>query len=365
MRSRWAAVALLAMWTGVMWAQYQIARPGYRYEFPRDHFNHPEYQTEWWYYTGNLKAADGHRFGFELTFFRQGVNRDAAQGAWAVRDLYFAHFALSDLDGGRFYHTERFNREGPGIAGASLEQQRIWNGNWQVEWHGDRQQLRGLAEQFGVELTLEPRKPPVVHGENGVSLKAAGEGHASHYISFTRLAASGTVALNGKTHATEGSAWMDHEFFTNSLGAEEAGWDWLSMQFNDNTEVMLYRLRHKDGSVDPYSSGTYVDADGHTTHLTLQDFTMRPVAAASWTSSESGATYPVAWEVAIPRYGIEVRVRTSLSSQELTGRTKDSPNYWEGAVELKGSRSGQPLHGVGYLELTGYDRSLPLSGLGR
>jgi len=358
-----AAAGLL--WACVVSAQYQIARPGYRYEFPRDHFNHREYQTEWWYYTGNLKGADGHRFGFELTFFRQGVNRAAAQGAWDVRDLYFAHFALSDLDGGRFYHTERFNREGPGIAGASLEQKRVWNGNWQVEWQGDRQQLRGVTEQFGTELTLSSRKPPVEHGENGVSQKAAGEGHASHYVSFTRLLASGTIALNGKNYAVEGSAWMDHEFFTNTLGAEEVGWDWLSLQFEDNTEVMLYRLRHKDGSVDPYSSATYVDAEGHARHLTVQDFTMSPVESADWTSPTSGATYPLAWRVTIPRYEIELQVGTPLRSQELTGRTKASPNYWEGAVELTGKRGGQPLRGVGYLELTGYDRPLPLSGPGR
>jgi predicted secreted hydrolase len=222
-----------------------------------------------------------------------------------------------------------------------------------------------LAEQFAVELTLEPRKPPVVHGENGVSQKAAGEGHASHYVSFTRLDARGTIAVQGQNFAVKGSAWMDHEFFTNSLGAEEAGWDWLSMQFDDDTEVMLYRLRHKDGSVDPFSSGTYVDASGHASHLGLQDFTMRPTAGVNWTSSTSGATYPLAWEVTIPRYGIELQVRTPLQSQELNGRTEASPNYWEGAVEMSGKRGGHSLHGLGYLELTGYDRPLPLSGLGR
>ena len=365
MRSRRGAAIALVLWAVGAWAQYQQALPGYRYEFPRDHFNHPDYQTEWWYYTGNLKAADGHRFGFELTFFRQGVNRDdAAQGTWSLRDLYFAHLALSDLDGGRFYHTERFNRQGPGIAGASLDQRRVWNGNWQVQWHGEQQQLRGLAEKFSIELTLESRKPPVIQGENGISQKAAGEGHASHYISFTRLLARGSVRAEGKSYAVDGTVWMDHEFSTNSMAADEAGWDWMGLQLDDNTEVMLYRMRHKDGSEDPFSSGTFVDAEGKTTHLASRDFLMRPLGEM-WTSPVSGAKYPVAWEVTIPRYGIEMQVRTALKSQELTGRTKYSPSYWEGAVAITGEHASRPLSGAGYLEMTGYDRPLPMAEAGR
>jgi predicted secreted hydrolase len=359
-KAGWGAWMLLsaAMYAG----QYQMALPGYRYEFPKDHFNHPEFQTEWWYYTGNLKAADGHRYGFELTFFRQGVNRAGeTRSAWAVQDLYFAHLALSDLDRGEFYHTERFNRAGPGLAGASLEQMRVWNGNWQVRWEGNRQLLGATEDRFALQLAMEPAKPPVVHGENGVSQKAAGEGHASHYISFTRLLSSGTIELNGKTFDVTGTAWTDHEFFTNALGANEAGWDWLSLQLDDQSEVMLYRLRHEDGSADPYSSGTYVDRDGKATHLKAGDFQLAPQGEV-WRSRWSGATYPVAWNVAIPTLGLELSVRTSLTRQEITGKAKRSPSYWEGAVAVSGRRSGRAMAGVGYLEMTGYDRPLPLNG---
>ena len=364
MRSRWGIAAALVLWTGLSCAQYQVALPGYAYQFPRDHFNHPAYQTEWWYYTGNLKAADGHRFGFELTFFRQGMNGKAAEGTWSVRELYFAHLALSDLDGGSFYHTERFNRQGPGLAGASLEQGRVWNGNWQVQWVGEQQELRGVAEKFGIELKLVSRKPPVIHGENGISQKGAGEGHASHYISLTRLLAHGSVELSGKVYKVEGTVWMDHEFSTNSMAADEVGWDWMGLQLDDNTELMLYRMRHKDGSVDPFSSGTYVDAEGHATHLGLGDFTMQP-AGKTWTSQVSGAVYPVAWNLEIRRYGLALQVRTDLVAQELTGRTRYSPSYWEGAVAIAGSRNASPISGVGYLEMTGYNGALPLSGQSR
>ena len=362
-------VALLLSLTGAMVCvaqqapePYQRAMPGYKFEFPKDHFNHPQFQTEWWYYTGNLKAADGHRFGFELTFFRQGVERGAkGESKWAVRDLYVAHLALSDLEGGEFHHSERFNRAGPGLAGASLEQMRVWNGNWQVQWVEDRQLLRAMDERFTFQLAMAPAKPLVIHGENGVSRKAAGEGHASHYISFTRLNTAGTVVLNEKSFEVKGTSWMDHEFFTDSLGADEAGWDWLSLQLDDQSEVMLYRLRHKDGSVDPYSSGTYVDSQGKATHLALADFEMTPESEI-WRSPTSAAAYPVAWNVAIPEFGLELSVRTRLRQQELTGKTKRSPSYWEGAVESTGKKNGRAIHGLGYLELTGYDRALPLSG---
>src|SRR5258708_1365355 len=153
---------------------YRVAAPGYRFEFPRDHFNHPEFQTEWWYYTGNLRSGDGRRFGFELTFFRQGVDRGSRPaGVWDVRDVWMAHLALSDLDGGRFFHTERLNRSGPGIAGAEEAQARLWNGNWQARWPGtDSQQLQAVPEHSSLDFSLRSEKTPVNHGKNGVTQMA-------------------------------------------------------------------------------------------------------------------------------------------------------------------------------------------------
>src|ERR1700692_1957723 len=179
MRSRLLLFVLLFAWLPGAPAQYKTAVPGYQYEFPRDHFNHPEFQTEWWYTTGNLTASDGRHYGFELTFFRRGVDRDPGKSEpWDVRDLYLAHLALSDLDGGKFYHAERTNRSGPGITAVEESLGRIWNGNWQIQWHGSDQELNAVDERFQLHLTLHPEKPPVIHGENGVSHKAEGPGRA-------------------------------------------------------------------------------------------------------------------------------------------------------------------------------------------
>jgi predicted secreted hydrolase len=356
MRSKLACLLAALLVLPSLAAQYRSALPGYHFDFPRDHFNHPDFQTEWWYYTGNLQSSGSHRFGFELTFFRQAVNRDPAKSAaWDVRDLYLAHLALSDLEGQRFYHTERTNRSGPGIAGVSEVDGRIWNGNWQIQWTDDDQKLQAIDEHFELRFTLHADKVPVIQGENGVSQKAAGPGRASHYVSLTRLATTGSIELNGKKFDVTGTTWMDHEFFTHQLEANQAGWDWLSIQLEDKTELMLFHIRRKDGSIDPYSAGTFVDARGRTTHLRAGDFTLQPIGKI-WTSPETHAVYPVSWKILIPKLHLDLEATTPLASQELAEKSKFTPSYWEGAIVLAGHRENQPSGGVGYLEMTGYDR---------
>jgi predicted secreted hydrolase len=333
---------------------YTIAQPGYTYQFPRDYFNHEDFQTEWWYYTGNLKAADGHRFGYELTFFRQGVSRAVNSNPWFVHDVWMAHLALSDIDGQHFYSEERLNRSGPGLAGVDSKTGLVWNGNWQTHITGHEEDLRAVANQFDIALKLLPTKPPTIEGLNGVSQKSEGAGHASQYFSLTRLTTTGSIELDGKSFQVDGASWMDHEFFTSSMATNETGWDWLSVQFEDNTELMLYRLRHADGSVDPYSSGTYIDAAGKSQFLAAKDFVMTPTenAGSNWQSPITKAIYPLHWHISIPRFGMEFDVTTPLRSQELTGTF--GPSYWEGAIDITGQRNHSPLNGRGYLELTGY-----------
>jgi predicted secreted hydrolase len=331
--------------------EYRTAEPGYRFSFPADFFNHEEYQTEWWYYTGNLRAANGHRFGFELTFFRQGIDREKKAGVWHVNDVWMAHLALSDAGAQRFLHEERLNRSGPGLAGVDAQRGVVWNGNWSARIGGSDADLRGVAEAFGLQLHLAYAKPPVVQGQDGVSRKAEGMGHASHYFSQTRLATKGTIEVGGKTYTVEGTSWMDHEFFTGSMAENETGWDWLSVQLEDGTELMLYRLRHGDGSIDPYSSGSFVDKNGKGEFLASRDFEMVP-AGDNWTSDKTKASYPLRWRVTVPRLQLELDVTTPLRAQELTARF--GPSYWEGAMDVQGTRGGAAAKGVGYLEMTGY-----------
>jgi predicted secreted hydrolase len=339
-------------------AQYRSALPGYRYSFPRDYFSHPDFQTEWWYYTGNVTTAEGRRFGFELTFFRQGANRDDGRtNVWDVRDLYLAHLALSDLDGGQFFHAERTNRAGPGIAGISESDRRIWNGNWQIAWQGQTQKLQAIDDRFELRLSMQSTKPPVIHGKNGVSQKAQGPGQASHYISLTRLITDGEIEMRGSRFPVSGVAWMDHEFFTHLLEPNQVGWDWMSIQLEDNTELMLFRIRRNDGSIDPYSSATFVDVSGAATQLERSDFVLEP-AGASWASPATHARYPIEWKISVPKLALELHASTSLAPQELKAVSKITPSYWEGAITLTGYKASHAVRGVGYLEMTGYDHPL-------
>lgn len=350
--------------TGLGAQAQRPALPGYRFEFPKDHFDHPEFATEWWYYTGNLSDDSGRPFGFELTFFRQAaaqalVHAVTETPVWNLDQIYLAHFAVSDLQGQAFFHTYRLNRAGPELAGISQKEGRYWNGNWQVRFldGSGRAELRTVTNEAVLQMTLEPRKAPVVHGRNGISQKGTDPGNASHYISFTRLAAMGTLTWKGKSYSLHGLAWMDHEFFSHRLEDSEAGWDWFSIQLENNEELMFYRLRKKNGLGDPYSSGTFVDHAGGSHFLDAKDFVLEP-AGATWTSPKTHATYPIAWRLRVPSLGLDLAQTTPLAAQELDGKEGEGPTYWEGAVRYVGTRDGQPIKGSGYLEMTGYDRAL-------
>jgi len=334
---------------------YRQAAPGYRYSFPRDHFEHPDFRTEWWYYTGNLRDSAGRRFGFELVFFRQGERPGPAgnQSSWRIDDLYLAHLAITDISGKRFYNYRRLNRAGPGIAGASFAQKRVWNGNWSVEWRGDRQLIQGTAEDVHFQFDLNPLKPLVIHGVGGISQKGAEAGSASHYISFPRLVVTGDLFIQGSRRQVTGAAWMDHEWFTHQLGKDQIGWDWFSIQLDNQTELMLFQLRKKDGSIDPHSAGTYIDREGRPRHLTHSEFSLTP--AGLWRSPRTNASYPVRWRVQVPSLGIALEAAAALDAQELPPDGQAGPAYWEGAVTYSGSANG-----AGYLEMTGYDKPVRL-----
>jgi len=323
---------------------WREAVPGYRFNFPRDHFDHPDYRTEWWYYTGNVQDANGSRFGFELVFFRQGQQRPPkeSESAWRIDDMYLAHAALTEVNGRRFVYEERLNRAGPGIAGVDFDQRRVWNGNWSARWNAEDQTLTAMTPDFAFSLQLRPEKPPIINGVDGVSQKAEGRGKASYYVSFPRLAVVGSVSVEGTKHAVEGTAWMDHEWFTHQLEAAQSGWDWFSVQLDNHTELMLFQLRRKDGSIDPYSSGTYVDDTGKSRHLTVKDFQLTPLE--KWTR------YPVHWQMEVPSLKLRLDCRAAVDNQELKA-SKGPTTYWEGAVMYSGSAKG-----VGYLEMTGYDK---------
>ncbi|MDG1896021.1 MAG: lipocalin-like domain-containing protein [Fuerstiella sp.] len=323
------------------------------FAFPGDHASHEDYRIEWWYYTGNLEADDGSRFGYQLTFFRTGLNKEPNNPSkWAVRDLYTAHFAISDLRGDQHYCFQRNSRSGIGRAGAEVQNYAVWNGDWKAWLDGENHRLQAGESELRIDLTLSPEKPLVLHGERGLSQKGAMAGNASHYYSFTRLMTEGTIRIGGKNFKIKGRSWMDHEFSTSFLEPGQLGWDWLSIQLDNGIDLMLYRMRRDDGTTDPFSSGSLVRKDGQVKHLSVTDFRITPLR--DWTSSATDATYPLDWKVEIPGLGYQLVITSAFDEQEMTTNDTTGINYWEGAIEIAGSSAEGSVTGRGYMELTGY-----------
>jgi predicted secreted hydrolase len=338
-------------------ASWLNATAGYRFAFPRDHVSHPEYKIEWWYYTGNLQTASGRRLGYQVTFFRVGIDPVPVNPSrWAVRDLFMTHLAVSDPTGKRYRFEERLSRGGPGLAGAETARYHVWNDDWTASLDDSgRHVIRASGKAGGVDLVLAEGKPPAINGVDGISQKGASVGNASHYYSLTRMPTKGTIVVDGERFEAVGESWMDHEFGTSFLEPEQQGWDWLSIQLADGRDLMLYQLRRADGSRDPRSSGTIVDAGGQTRHLSADDFTQ--TAAGPAFHAPSGARYPIRWTVRIPSESLDLDITTPLENQELSTDAA-RVSYWEGLIDVAGKSRGVPVTGRGYLEMTGYRGSL-------
>ena len=340
--------------------EFRPALPGYQFRFPRDHGTHDDFQTEWWYYTGHLKARDGRTFGYQVTFFRRAAAHAAARNPsrWALRHIYFAHFAVTDESGRRFRFSEKISRAGIGKAGAQAGRLAVWIDDWGAEAEEETHGIRASDGGMALRLRLAPEKPPVIHGAEGISRKGEAPGEASHYYSFSRMQTDGTLTLDGTTVPVTGESWMDHEFGSNQLGEAQIGWDWFSLQMADRTELMIYRIRRRDGSIDAASGGTWIRTDGSSIPLAREAIAV--TALDHWRSPQSGALYPARWRISVPSLGLAVEVTPTIPDQELVTRASTQVTYWEGSVTVQGEREGRSVTGAGYAELTGY--AAPLRG---
>ncbi len=321
------------------------------FTFPADHGPHPDFQTEWWYYTGNLESTDGRHWGFQLTFFRRSLTAEPQQRTsnWAAENIFMAHFALTDVGGNTFHAFDRFARDGAALAGAESAPFHVWTGSWQAS--GDPQtgtRLQASAENVAIDLVARSTKPPVLQGDKGLSQKSSGAGNASYYYSLTRMATEGTLTVGGTTYNVTGSTWKDREWSTSVLEQDQVGWDWFALHFADGRDLMYYQIRMADGSIEPLSSGTLVAADGSTTRIARDDIQIEVLDR--WQSPRSGAQYPSRWRVRVPKDALDLAIEPYIADQELPF----SVTYWEGAVRVIGTGSGQPITGNGYIEMTGY-----------
>ncbi|HEX5789471.1 MAG TPA: lipocalin-like domain-containing protein [Woeseiaceae bacterium] len=318
--------------------------------FPDDHGPHPEFRNEWWYVTGNLDSENGRRFGYELTIFRVALAPDApaSPSDWRTNMLYFAHFAVTDAAAAEFHAAERYARGAAGLAGAAADPFRVWLYDWRIEaLPSGAWRLAANDADVRLEVTLDAMKPPVLNGKAGLSQKSAEPGNASYYYSVTRFDTNGRLALGGDTFTVAGTSWLDREWSTSALAPDQAGWDWFALQLDDGSDLMVYALRRRDGTIDAESAGTFTAADGSATQFARDE--IRIDVTDRWTSPRGG-TYPAGWRLAVPSLGLALEVEPVVADQELDTLVR----YWEGAVDVSGTRGGSPVAGRGYVELTGY-----------
>ncbi|MEE4279251.1 MAG: lipocalin-like domain-containing protein [Halieaceae bacterium] len=337
---------------GVPAAGFERADAPRSFRFPEDHGSHPGFRNEWWYLTGNLRAADGRRFGYQATFFRIALapGEPERASAWDARQLWMAHAALTDIDGGKHFHDQRFARAALGLAGQAQAPFRVWLEDWSVAGGqgGDFPwTLRVASDNFAVDLELLPERPPVLQGDDGLSQKSAEAGNASYYYSITRLATSGHLTADGERVAVIGSSWLDREWSTSALADDQVGWDWFSLQLASGRDLMFYRLRRCDGSSDPFSGGSLVNSPAVVQRLAVADVGLE---AQRWWDSGDGHRYPVAWRLKLPEENLDLYVEAALDDQEM----QTGVRYWEGAVDVWASSTKRRRLGQGYLEMTGY-----------
>ena len=328
--------------------------------FPQDFGAHEDFRTEWWYYTGNLQTPEGRHFGFELTIFRVGLQPPTvelpADSQWYDRSIYFAHFALSDIAGERFYAFERYSRPGPGLAGAQADPYRVWLEDWNItEQAPGMYRLQAAQEEILLDLTLTDEMGVVLHGENGYSRKGKNMSNASYYYSQPRLHADGVARVDGTKYSVSGLAWKDHEFSTSVLDENQIGWDWFSLQFEDGSALMLFQLRERDGGVSESSSGTFIAPNG--TAQPVQNPEFEITVLNEWYSPHTKGMYPSEWDIQLKNPNCLLHIRPWMADQEIHF---PAVTYWEGAVRFEGMCSGKSARGNGYVELTGYAGKLPL-----
>ncbi len=327
-----------------------------RFKFPKDHGPHLGFQTEWWYFTGNLQTADQRRFGYQFTIFRRAMapEKPDLDSDWASNQVYLAHIGITDVGGQQYLIGERYSRGALGLAGATALPFAVWVEDIEVRGtvgHCNgclNLSMKGRAKEFSIDLTLNSIKPAVAQGDNGLSRKGEQRGNASYYYSLTRMKTFGTLKVRGQSFEVDGESWMDHEWFSSVLAQGDAGWDWFSLQLDDGREIMAFQIRRTDPESVPFKYGVMIDRQGGAVLLPAEGLHFEP--RRTWKSGDSGSKYPVEWRIELPTHGMKLDVVALIDAQE----RNDSFRYWEGAIAVSGSEHGSAANGVGYLEMTGY-----------
>lgn len=353
-------ICFLTNLSSQIWAtEFAPIVEGRAWDFPRDHGAHPEFKTEWWYFTGHVQDSSGRIFGFQWTVFRNALRPSGdtvtGESAWRTNQVYLGHLAISDLRGEKFEFSESSARSALNLAGASEKGFRVWLPGFLADSTEDGWTIHGEGKDIRLDLQMPTPEAPLLHGRDGFSPKADETGKASYYYSLPLLPIQGTLRIGTQKYAVQGQAWMDHEFGSGQLGSKQRGWDWMGLPLGNKATLMVYRLRDSQDSQQDFISGTYVDTEGKAHSLSRKDIQLIP--SQKWESPRSGGEYPLEWRVRIPAFAVDLEVKANFPDQELDTRASTQVIYWEGSVTAQGRLGDLEIKSLGYLEMTGYARA--------
>tara|TARA_B110000014_G_C20110818_1_gene585120 strand:- start:829 stop:1914 length:1086 start_codon:yes stop_codon:yes gene_type:complete len=326
----------------------EIPQPDKDILLPQDHYDHPNFRNEWWYFTGNLKDKNQQEFGYQFTIFRFKNDEDNSNSLWSASDIYLGHLAITDIANSEYLHKEIYFRKSDlGLAGSDKDNNKIWISNWMLEFDGNDVHLSARQDEIILDLTLKSRSIPILHGKQGYSKKGADPSNASYYYSITDYETTGKISIDKTVYEVTGNSWYDHEWSSGVLPENVIGWDWFSINLNEGSQLMIYQLRNINDVATPYSAGTFIDENNKVINLNQDQFQLRPIKY--WESESTKINYPLEWEIKIPELGINLLTVPKINKQEFNG----SIIYWEGAIDV--ANSSNDSLGEGYMELTGYN----------
>lgn len=348
MKKFFVIIFILTVYSVSLAQEYLDVTNNYKLQFPKDFYHKKNYKIQWWYFTGHLFDENGREFGYELTFFVVNVQRRTYKSRFGVNNIYISHFAITDVAGNKLYFSDKADTGAYGFAGAEDDRLKVWTGNNVLEGTVDKIHIKASDRDKGIDLQFTPAKPVTLNGEKGYSRKSEESPlMASLYFSYTNLNTAGTVTIGGETFKVKGKSWFDREISSMGLPKNQAGWDWFAIQLDSGKEIMIYLLRKKDGSIDGYSSGTFVYPDGRYRHLSKDDFSVRDLS--HYRSEKTGALYPSRWEINIPAEKLVLTITPLVKDQEVLAYSSTGNYYWEGACKVEGTEKGRA-----YVEMTGY-----------
>lgn len=355
------------------------------FSFPKDHGQHKQFGTEWWYLSGRLSSNDETEWAYHFTIFRRAFEKwshlalvGLAIKAKSIRNIalfkrafarmlesqdlrcigvdgYVGHLSITNVKEKDFVFFERGGTSLLRLAGANENSLRVWVKGWKLEEHKGILHLDAERNDFGIELDMFPMKPPILNGNQGLSIKGPNPGEASYHYSLASLQTTGNLKWRGKRQEVVGASFMDREFGTSILPRSIRGWDWFGLILENNHEIMISLIRNSDGSMAVTSSGTVVFPDG--AWQCFDAVVLQVKVVESWTSLATGANYPIHWIVRVEPMNLELEIRALVIDHELVSATSTTINYWEGPVSVSGSMNGLKVEGHGHVELVGYAES--------